>query len=240
MNTVSADLQSGVLFRAVGKGWQGLGQWIHSKGDLVYRPDLRRTCARLCRRRTEQIPIWAATANGLARLEGNRWKVVGKDWNFPGKSAMALFLDRQGTLWASSENTLVFLPSGARRFQPTGIPVGQVRQIGQAPSGKLWMSETTRSVRPIPLSDKCATASGLLFLGTREFQINPRVQSLAETNRQLKNTIIGSQDDDVSRGIQNRRANFAVFEVLLNHCARFFRQCLIEIFGDVVPDVFAI
>ena len=154
MNTVSADLQSGVLFRAVGKGWQGLGQWIHSKGDLVYRPDLRRTCARLCRRRTEQIPIWAATANGLARLEGNRWKVVGKDWNFPGKSAMALFLDRQGTLWASSENTLVFLPSGARRFQPTGIPVGQVRQIGQAPSGKLWMSETTRSVRPIPLSDK--------------------------------------------------------------------------------------
>jgi hypothetical protein len=66
------------------------------------------------------------------------------------------------------------------------------------------------------------------------------MEALAETNRQLKHTIIGSQDDDVSRGIQNRRANFAVFEVLLNHCARFFRQCLIEIFGDVVPDVFAI
>jgi len=98
--------------------------------------------------------IWAATDSGLARLEGNRWKDVGKDWNFPGKSAHAVFLDRQGTLWVSTEDTLVFLPPGARRFQPTGIRVGQVTQIAQAASGKLWMAETSRSVRPIPLSDK--------------------------------------------------------------------------------------
>jgi PAS domain S-box-containing protein len=97
---------------------------------------------------------WAAADNGLVRLEGNRWKEVGKDWDFPGKSAMAIFQDRQGVLWVSTENTLVFLPPGAKRFQPTGIPVGQVKQIAQAPDGKLWMAETTRSVRPIPLSDK--------------------------------------------------------------------------------------
>ena len=98
--------------------------------------------------------IWAATDSGLLRLEGDRWKEVGKDWNFPGKSAIALFLDRQGTLWVSTEDTLVFLPPGARSFQPTGIRVGQVPQIAQAPNGKLWMAETTRSVRPIPLSDQ--------------------------------------------------------------------------------------
>jgi signal transduction histidine kinase/ligand-binding sensor domain-containing protein len=98
--------------------------------------------------------IWAATSSGLARLEGNRWKEVGKDWNFPGKSASAIFLDRQGTLWVATEDTLVFLPPGARRFQPTGIKVGPVVQIAQAASGKLWMAETTRSVRPIPLADK--------------------------------------------------------------------------------------
>ena len=97
---------------------------------------------------------WAATGNGLARLEGNRWRQVGKDWNFPEKSAMAVFPDHQGTLWVSTENTLVFLPPGARRFQPTGIRIGQVMRIVQAPSGKLWIPETTRSVRPIPLSDK--------------------------------------------------------------------------------------
>ena len=101
-----------------------------------------------------QGTIWAATGSGLARLEGDRWKDVGEDWNFPGKSAHALFLDRQGTLWVATEDTLVFLPSGARRFQPTGITVGQVLQIAQAANGKLWMAETTRSVRPIPISDK--------------------------------------------------------------------------------------
>jgi ligand-binding sensor domain-containing protein len=35
--------------------------------------------------------IWAATESGLARLEGDRWKEVGKDWSFPGKSARAVF-----------------------------------------------------------------------------------------------------------------------------------------------------
>ncbi|WP_058185535.1 two-component regulator propeller domain-containing protein [Terracidiphilus gabretensis] len=98
--------------------------------------------------------IWAATDNGLARLQGNQWKVVGKDWNFPGKSAYAVFLDRQGTLWVSTEDTVVSLPPGARQFQPANIRVGQVMQFGQAASGKLWMAETTRSVRTIPLSDR--------------------------------------------------------------------------------------
>ncbi len=97
--------------------------------------------------------IWAATHTGLARLEGSRWKEVGKDWNFPTGLVRTIFLDRQGTLWVSTEDTLVFLPAGARRFQPTGIRVGQVSQIAQAANGKLWMAETTRSVRPIPLSD---------------------------------------------------------------------------------------
>ena len=98
--------------------------------------------------------IWAATSRGLVQLEGNRWKMVTDDWNFPGKSANAIFVDRQGTLWVSTEETVVFLPLGARRFRPTGILIGEVTQIAQAPNGKMWMAETTRSVHPIPLSDK--------------------------------------------------------------------------------------
>jgi ligand-binding sensor domain-containing protein len=98
--------------------------------------------------------IWAATNNGLLRLEGSRWKDVGKTWNFPGKSAYTVFLDGQGTLWASTGDTLVFLPMGAKRFQPTGIRAGLVAKIAQAANGRLWIAETSRSVRPIPLSDK--------------------------------------------------------------------------------------
>jgi ligand-binding sensor domain-containing protein len=97
--------------------------------------------------------LWAATHAGLARLEGSRWKEVGKDWNFPAGLVRTIFLDRQGTLWVSTEDTLVFLPAGAKKFQSTSIRVGQVSQIAQARNGKLWMAETSRSVRPIPLSD---------------------------------------------------------------------------------------
>jgi ligand-binding sensor domain-containing protein len=98
--------------------------------------------------------IWAAAESGLSRLEGRRWKYVGKDWNFPGKSAFAIFLDCEGGLWVSTEETLVFLPPGARSFRPTGIQ-GEALQIAQASSGKLWMAEGSRDVvRPIPLSDK--------------------------------------------------------------------------------------
>ena len=98
--------------------------------------------------------IWVGTNNGLLRLEGSRWKDAGKTWNFPGRSAYAVFLDGQGTLWASTGDTLVFLPIGAKRFQPTGIRAGLVTKIAPAANGKLWMAETSRSVRPIPLSDK--------------------------------------------------------------------------------------
>ncbi len=98
--------------------------------------------------------IWAGTHSGLVRLEGNGWKEVGKDWNFPGGLVRTVFLDRQGTLWVSTEDSLIFLPAGAKRFQPAGIRVGQMSQIAQAANGKLWMAETSRSVRPIPLSDK--------------------------------------------------------------------------------------
>jgi len=98
--------------------------------------------------------IWAGTSTGLARFDGNRWIAVGTDWNFPVGLANGLFVDRQGTLWVLSQHTIVFLPRGAKTFQRASIQFGQVSQIAQAPNGKLWMAENTRSVRPMPLGTK--------------------------------------------------------------------------------------
>lgn len=98
--------------------------------------------------------MWAGWEYGLVRLENNRWKTIGPDWDFPGSAARAIFLDRTGTLWVATESTIVFLPRGARRFHPTGIHIGQVPQFAEAPNGKLWMAETSRSVRPVPLHGK--------------------------------------------------------------------------------------
>jgi signal transduction histidine kinase/ligand-binding sensor domain-containing protein len=116
--------------------------------------------------------IWVATNIGLARFEGDRWIQVGQDWNFPGKLATGMCLDRNGTFWVATENTIVFLPRGSRKFQRTGISSGEVWEIVEAPNGKLWLAETTRSVRPMPLgnnlrpSDKAeivAGSIGILF-----------------------------------------------------------------------------
>jgi signal transduction histidine kinase/ligand-binding sensor domain-containing protein len=94
--------------------------------------------------------IWVSTSAGLARLEGDRWSQVGQSWDFPGKLAMGMCLDRHGTFWVATESTIVFLPRGARKFQPTGISSGEVWEIVEAQNGKLWLAETTRSVRPMP------------------------------------------------------------------------------------------
>jgi ligand-binding sensor domain-containing protein len=98
--------------------------------------------------------IWAGTRGGLAKFEGDRWIAAGKDWNLPPGPVVSVFVDRQGTLWIANQNTIAFLPKGAKTFQPTSIQIGQVYQITEARNGKLWMAETTRSVRPLPLGTK--------------------------------------------------------------------------------------
>jgi signal transduction histidine kinase/ligand-binding sensor domain-containing protein len=93
--------------------------------------------------------IWAATAGGLARFKGDHWERIGADWGYPGGAASATYVDRHGTLWAAVERTLISLPPGARKFQPTGIAIGLTWQITESPDGTLWMAETTLSVHPV-------------------------------------------------------------------------------------------
>ena len=94
--------------------------------------------------------IWVGTGGGLARFEDGQWKRVGDDWGYPGVSARGIYLDHQGTLWVTTENTLVCLRPGAVRFERTGIAIGTVPWLVEGPDGTLWMAETTRSVRPVP------------------------------------------------------------------------------------------
>jgi ligand-binding sensor domain-containing protein/signal transduction histidine kinase len=97
--------------------------------------------------------IWVAAAGGLARLEvSHRWQQVGTEWNYPWKFAQTVFVDKAGTLWVAAKDTLMFLPKGTRSFQSTGEKIGQVLKITQSPDGgALWLAETTRAVRQMPL-----------------------------------------------------------------------------------------
>jgi ligand-binding sensor domain-containing protein len=65
--------------------------------------------------------LWAAVSGGLARFDGKRWERVNAEWNFAARRALILFVDRDGTLVALSDSTLMTLPKGATSFQATGV-----------------------------------------------------------------------------------------------------------------------
>jgi ligand-binding sensor domain-containing protein len=93
--------------------------------------------------------LWAATAEGLARFDGNRWRTVGSEWAYPAKRAKWVFVDRDGTLWVATHETLVFLRRGARRFEPTGERVVGNAVIAQAQDGTLWISDDLLGTRAL-------------------------------------------------------------------------------------------
>ena len=95
--------------------------------------------------------IWAAAgSDGLARFEGGRWEKIGGDWGFTGP-ASTVFVDHSGTLWVGTPTRVEYLIQGATRFQTAAENLRFVMKFAEAPDGTLWMAETNRGVRPVPL-----------------------------------------------------------------------------------------
>ena len=92
--------------------------------------------------------LWAATSNALARFDGERWHRVGADWNFGGQSAVAIFVDRAGTLGAFTDRTLMTLPKGATSFRSTGGTLTTRSPVVQSPDGTYFLVDA-RGIRSI-------------------------------------------------------------------------------------------
>lgn len=103
--------------------------------------------------------VWAGTHTGLALFDGSRWLDIGSDWNFTKQRIWSMFVDREGTLWVGSGETIVFLPRGSKSFQQTGIRTNGVPQIAQAKDGRLWMAEWSKPARTIPIAGREAVAN---------------------------------------------------------------------------------
>lgn len=93
--------------------------------------------------------VWAATFRGLQRLSGGHWTWVRDDWRFPGTQARDVFVDRDGTVWAASEDRVAYLPRGARAFETVAGRAELVSAIAQAPDGTIWVAETTGGLRRV-------------------------------------------------------------------------------------------
>ena len=104
--------------------------------------------------RDQQGRIWAGSETGLYLREGSRWRAVGRDWNLPSEMIRALFVDRQGTLWVATVNSISHLPRGSTRFEPTPVDVGRdVTTFAQSKDGRVWFAaDQTGIARPVPLT----------------------------------------------------------------------------------------
>src|SRR5260370_23239676 len=75
---------------------------------------------------------------------------------------------------------------------------------------------------------------------TRQLLRQPFVQPFAVSHRQFKREVVRRQDQNIPRGIQDRRADFAVFEVQLDFFTKLGIHRLVDVLRDVLPNVFAI
>jgi signal transduction histidine kinase/ligand-binding sensor domain-containing protein len=94
----------------------------------------------------------AGTLKGLARFAGGRWQDVGRAWGFPGTESRAVWFDRDGVLWAQTQDRIVYRPRGARRFLDPGLLLrgGPFRaDFDQEEDGTVWMSEVNRSAHTL-------------------------------------------------------------------------------------------
>jgi len=66
------------------------------------------------------------------------------------------------------------------------------------------------------------------------------MQPLTIAEGELIDTFVCGEDEDISRRVEDRRANLAKLEVFLHLLQDFRRQVIIKIAGDVIPDMLAI
>ncbi len=114
--------------------------------------------------RDRQGAVWiAAGQDGLARLEGSRWRTIGPDWGFA-DLAYTVFVDHAGTVWVGTPTSVAYLVEGGHQFQIAADGLQHVRQIAEASDGTPWMAETGHGVRRVPLT---GTSNAAVLVGSQ-------------------------------------------------------------------------
>jgi len=115
--------------------------------------------------------IVAGTATGIARFANGRWKDVSHEWGYPDSEGIAVWFDREGTLWVESEMRVLSLPAGTSRFADPVMPLvhqpGVRADFAEAPDGTIWMAEIARSAHTVPrIADKDSVAEVMVSATT--------------------------------------------------------------------------
>ncbi|MYM80981.1 hypothetical protein GTP44_03260 [Duganella sp. FT50W] len=81
--------------------------------------------------------LWAATANGLFHLDGQRWREASQTFSVPMTSYKTLMRDRTGNLWAQGNQGVFRLAPGAHHFRKMSRDSGN-GVVAQTPDGSVW------------------------------------------------------------------------------------------------------
>ncbi len=95
----------------------------------------------------------AGTVRGLARWFNGKWEDVSRAWGYPGQECHGLRYDRQGVLWATTEDRVVYLAPGGHQFIDPGFRLTDKERLtdyAPANDGAIWMAEVARSAHTIP------------------------------------------------------------------------------------------
>jgi signal transduction histidine kinase/ligand-binding sensor domain-containing protein len=108
--------------------------------------------------------IWAGTETGLVLREGTRWISIGHDWNFTPDMIRALFVDRDGTLWVATLNSIALLRRGSKAFELAGAVGTGVTSLAEAKDGRVWFADnggiSAQLVRPVPVAGRNPDSEG--------------------------------------------------------------------------------
>jgi signal transduction histidine kinase/ligand-binding sensor domain-containing protein len=96
--------------------------------------------------------VWVANArpvNGLSRFANGRWDEPGRALGMPDGWIFSLLVTRDGTLWVSTMDKVVFLRRGARRFELADARVQSGGALAEDGAGHVWLSDRagTRRLR---------------------------------------------------------------------------------------------
>jgi len=130
--------------------------------------------------------LWAATSRGLLRLVNEKWLPAGPEWNVPPGVIHGLKTDRKGTLWMIAGNTILFLRSGAQRFEPTGVQLEDASAVNIFVSrDAAWAADTSHAaLLQLRVPDDGKPFDGQWDVRSRQFDQSPPA-SFVDRNEQL-------------------------------------------------------
>jgi signal transduction histidine kinase/ligand-binding sensor domain-containing protein len=112
------------------------------------RGDVRSLC------QAQDGTIWAGTSKGLFKFTGKDWQRLGPETGIPNEQISSVLIDRENTLWLGTqdqkqrpESRIAFLREGETRFRISSERCDETDMLAQAPDGKIWTAQVSRSVR---------------------------------------------------------------------------------------------